>query len=733
MRPLASTTRQVLLLQPLLDRERPNMEARRASMPSSMCCFLRLFLLATLCTGAHANFTHGNIPKWLDCPSPPPSPAPSQPPSNNDTAGNSKFQDNVVKLLFSLPSSAAANAGFASLSTGDGGDRAFVRGLCRGDLQMGDCKTCLRKAALDINGSCIGNRRAAIWYEWCFLFYADTNASTPYEEGFRKALHNVDEVSNKAAFEKTYYELMTPLSARAVNGTPESPATAPMFATGEKVYDHDAPFAPNGVMYGMVQCMRDRTAAECRQCLQASVPVPPKDWYGYQGAVVLSYNCYLRMEIYTFYDVALDGQQAPPPLAPSPSSFVPNSTGERKGKKGARVIIAVALPVGTIIIVVVILVAVLLCKRKDGQKLTPPEDCSNKEDIGCVDLEQLNLPFLLAATDNFSEENKLGEGGFGEVFKGTIQSGELIAVKRLSKHSSQGFDELKNELVLAAKLKHRNLTPLIGVCLQQEKLLVYEYMPNSSLDTFLFDPVKRHQLDWGKRFMIICGIARGLRYLHEESRLKVIHRDLKPSNVLLDADMNPKISDFGLARAFVGDQSRDVTRRPAGTLGYMSPEYAYCGHVSTKSDMFSFGVIVLEMITGRKSNSTFECLDSTSLLSYVWRKWKTGSAADVVDASLSGQYPENEVLNCLEVGLLCVQENPADRPDASAVVLLLGSPNSTADEVRPEPSRPAFFFGAGGSGSLGSGSSGSALIGGGKPPSASSSDNVMTISDFQPR
>ncbi|TVT97128.1 hypothetical protein EJB05_57639 [Eragrostis curvula] len=608
MRPLASTTRQVLLLQPLLDRERPNMEARRASMPSSMCCFLRLFLLATLCTGAHANFTHGNIPKWLDCPSPPPSPAPSQPPSNNDTAGNSKFQDNVVKLLFSLPSSAAANAGFASLSTGDGGDRAFVRGLCRGDLQMGDCKTCLRKAALDINGSCIGNRRAAIWYEWCFLFYADTNASTPYEEGFRQALHNVDEVSNKAAFEKTYYELMTPLSARAVNGTPESPATAPMFATGEKVYDHDAPFAPNGVMYGMVQCMRDRTAAECDKCLQASVQVPPKDWYGYQGAVVLSYNCYLRMEIYTFYDVALDGQQAPPPLAPSPSSFVPNSTGERKGKKGARVIIAVALPVGTIIIVVVILVAVLLCKRKDGQKLTPPEDCSNKEDIGCVDLEQLNLPFLLAATDNFSEENKLGEGGFGEVFKGTIQSGELIAVKRLSKHSSQGFDELKNELVLAAKLKHRNLTPLIGVCLQQEKLLVYEYMPNSSLDTFLF----------------------------------------------------------------------------------------------------------------------------VSLMA-VWRKWKTGSAADVVDASLSGQYPENEVLNCLEVGLLCVQENPADRPDASAVVLLLGSPNSTADEVRPEPSRPAFFFGAGGSGSLGSGSSGSALIGGGKPPSASSSDNVMTISDFQPR
>ncbi|KAK3123094.1 hypothetical protein QOZ80_8AG0623750 [Eleusine coracana subsp. coracana] len=321
--------------------------------------------------------------------------------------------------------------------------------------------------------------------------------------------------------------------------------------------------------------------------------------------------------------------------------------------------------------------------------------------------------------------------------KGTLKTGEHIAVKRLSKHLSQGFHELKNELVLAAKLKHKNLAPLIGVCLQQEKLLVYEYMPNSSLDTFLFDPVKRLQLDWGKRFTIVCGIAQGLRYLHEESRLKVIHRDLKRSNVLLDAGMNPEISDFDLARAFGGDQSRDKTRRPAGTLGYMSPEYAYCGHVSTKSDMFNFGVIVLEMVTRRKSNSTYENLNSTPLLSYVWKKWSSGLAADVVDASLQGQYPENEVLNCLEVGLLCVQDNPADRLDASEVVPLLGKSNSMPDESRRVPSRPAFFFAPRGDtvslGAAVSGSSSDAPIRDGHPPSTVSSDNVMTISDFQPR
>ncbi|CAL4997731.1 unnamed protein product [Urochloa decumbens] len=696
--------------------------------------------LSTVVTSQEIQFT------WVDCQT---SAAPSPAPSPSSSA-NSTFWSNVAALLDALPS-AAAPTGFASLSRGNGADRAFVRGLCRGDTSPADCADYLRSAALGIRRNCnSSSRRAAIWYDdgsgvtipapmFCFVSYADTNASTAYERRYRYENYNNGVARDKRAFENTYNTLMARLAARVVNGssgdtTPPPSSVAPMFATGEAMYYSSV--VPNGTtMYGMVQCMRDRTAAECGRCLQDSIPRLPGCCYGNMGGLVLGYDCYLRMEMYTFYDLALDPAPAPPPLAPTPTSTPFNN--QRHGKNGI-VMLAVALPAGIVLVLIAILVAVFRCKKKTGQKITQTDTSNNEDDMSYdFELDPLNLPVLTAATNNFAKENKLGEGGFGEVFKGTLPHGEVIAVKRLSQHSSQGFHELKNELVLVAKLKHRNLVRLMGVCLHG-KLLVYEYMPNGSLDTIIFDPVKRQQLDWSKRFMIICGIARGLLYLHEESRLKVIHRDLKPSNVLLDEDMNPKISDFGLAKAFVRDQSRDVTIRPVGTLGYMPPEYAYFGHVSTKTDMFSFGVIILEMVTGRRSNSMFERPDSTPLLSFVWEKWRMGAATDVVDASLGtcGQYPESEVLNCIEVGLLCVQENPNNRPDASSVVLMLSSSTSSPGEGPRTPSRPAFFFGSNNI-STGRGpatlSSSASLIGSEQTSTEPVSNNDVTISEFQPR
>ncbi|XVF27763.1 hypothetical protein REPUB_Repub14bG0136800 [Reevesia pubescens] len=304
------------------------------------------------------------------------------------------------------------------------------------------------------------------------------------------------------------------------------------------------------------------------------------------------------------------------------------------------------------------------------------------------DLPFFDLSTIAAATDNFSSDNKLGQGGFGSVYKGVLFNGKEIAVKRLSKYSGQGVKEFKNEIVLMAKLQHRNLVRMLGCCIEgEEKMLIYEYLPNKSLDSIIFDESKRSLLDWKKRLEIICAIARGILYLHQDSRLRIIHRDLKASNVLLDAAMNPKISDFGTARLFGGDQIEGETKRVVGTYGYMSPEYAMEGHFSMKSDAYSFGVLLLEIITGKKNGGDFPDSPSLNLVGHVWNLWKEDKAMEVVDSALGDSYPADEFLKCIQIGLLCVQEHATDRPMMSAVVFMLS--NETA---LPSPQQPAFII-----------------------------------------
>ncbi|GMP75021.1 hypothetical protein CsSME_00032246 [Camellia sinensis var. sinensis] len=290
------------------------------------------------------------------------------------------------------------------------------------------------------------------------------------------------------------------------------------------------------------------------------------------------------------------------------------------------------------------------------------------DSVDTSELPIIDFDKILVATHNFSTTNKLGEGGFGPVYKGRLEDGHQVAVKRLSRHSGQGVEEFKNEIVLISKLQHRNLVRLLGCCIEgEEKVLVYEYMTNKSLDTFLFDATKRVKLDWATRFHIIQGIARGLLYLHRDSCLRVIHRDLKASNILLDNDMNPKISDFGLAQTFrVTQELANTHREPLFyTLhpnkqttrntyilfiywkyynfgGYMSPEYAMGGLFSEKSDVYSFGVLLLEMVT--------------------WELYNEGQASDVVD-----------------------EDHVADRPTVSIVVLMLSN-----EMDLPHPKQPTF-------------------------------------------
>ncbi|XP_043719675.1 G-type lectin S-receptor-like serine/threonine-protein kinase At4g03230 [Telopea speciosissima] len=310
------------------------------------------------------------------------------------------------------------------------------------------------------------------------------------------------------------------------------------------------------------------------------------------------------------------------------------------------------------------------------------------KDEKTIDVPFFDFESIMAATNNFSNLNKLGQGGFGPVYKGMLMGGKEIAVKRVSRSSGQGLEEFKNEVLLIAKLQHRNLVRLLGYSIKgDEKILLYEYMPNKSLDSFIFGQSRCALLNWEKRFNIILGIARGLLYLHQDSRLRIIHRDLKTSNILLDEEMNPKISDFGLARIFGGNQSAENTNRVVGTYGYMSPEYAFDGIFSTKSDIFSFGVVLLEIISGMK-NAGFHSEHSLSLLGYAWELWKEDKVLDFMDKSLLCEsYNAHEVSKCFHVGLLCVQEDAGRRPTMSNVIFMLGSEIVTL----PTPKEPAFI------------------------------------------
>ncbi|GAB4826826.1 hypothetical protein Ancab_040009 [Ancistrocladus abbreviatus] len=366
-------------------------------------------------------------------------------------------------------------------------------------------------------------------------------------------------------------------------------------------------------------------------------------------------------------------------------------------KKKDRTELIVSLTTALIVIISIIPITYAMCKLKAKRREKEVEKQTThsgshlfghrKSEVKLDELPVFKLEKLVVATNNFDESNKLGQGGFGPVYKGKLEDGQEIAVKRLSRTSGQGLEEFMNEVVVISKLQHRNLVRLLGCCAERdEKMLIYEYMPNKSLDAFLCDPSRRNILNWEKRFNIIEGICRGILYLHRDSRLRIIHRDLKVSNILLDEDLNPKISDFGMARIFGGNQDHDNTRRVVGTYGYMSPEYAMRGQFSEKSDVFSFGVLLLEIINGKRNSSFWIDGESLSLLGYGWKLWNEGNMISFVDPNILSPCSLEQILRCLQVGLLCVQELPRDRPNISTVVSMVGGEIANLSQ----PKQPGF-------------------------------------------
>ncbi|CAL5086161.1 unnamed protein product [Urochloa decumbens] len=295
---------------------------------------------------------------------------------------------------------------------------------------------------------------------------------------------------------------------------------------------------------------------------------------------------------------------------------------------------------------------------------------------------------LVAATASFLNENLLGSGGFGSVYKGKLRSGAEIAVKRLSSRSNQGLEQFKTEVQLLVKLQHTNLVRLVGCCVnEEEKLLVYEYMPNGSLDQFIFDQ-QGPLLDWNQRLRIMEGIAEGILYLHKYSRVRVIHRDLKSSNVLLDKDFNPKISDFGLARIFRSNMMESNSKRIAGTYAYMAPEYASKGTFSVKTDVCSFGVLMLEIVSGKRNSSS-----DHNMLEHAWQLWREGRESELIDLRLGVCSEVAAIVRCIKVALLCVQDSATDRPTMADVLAMLAAIDGAAS--LPDPKLPRQLLSSG--------------------------------------
>ncbi|KAL6542895.1 hypothetical protein OROHE_010415 [Orobanche hederae] len=324
-------------------------------------------------------------------------------------------------------------------------------------------------------------------------------------------------------------------------------------------------------------------------------------------------------------------------------------------KNEGKLVIIIPVVTGVAFVSICIFIAWFLMAKKKGKHIEDQKTLERlqsdssaivlKDESNKVNIQELPLftfKTLADATNQFHDDSMLGRGGFGYVYKGTLTNGKDITVKRLSADSGQGKEEFRNEAIVISKVQHRNLVKLLGCCVErEEKMLVYEYMSNKSLDVCLFDLMDPSQqiLDWKKRFSIIEGIGRGLLCLHMDSRLKIIHRDLKPSNVLLHEDYNPKISDFGMARIFGGNQDQGSTARVVGTYGYMA-----------------------------------------------WKLWSEGNSMVFADRTVENSDFEAEIVRYIHIALLCVQEFPKDRPAVQTVLSMISREIGSL----PLPKQPLF-------------------------------------------
>ncbi|KAL2333160.1 hypothetical protein Fmac_014373 [Flemingia macrophylla] len=547
---------------------------------------------------------------------------------------------------------------FATAQATNGTNPVYAMFQCRNYLSITHCATCLATAAAQIRNCSAGANGARVIYDGCFLRYESNDffdQIMPRNSILCGNQTAEDSTDFTAAGKQVLMDLL--IATPKISG----------FYAATKTQ------VSGGGIYAIAQCAESLAQDTCSECLSVEHS-SIQGCLSHTNGRAFDAGCFTRYSESPFF---ADNQTID--ITP----FL------NQGGSSSKKWVIIGVVVGGAVLLVILLLLFPLYRRSRSPKRAPRGIILEATELKAP--TKYKYSDLKAATKNFSEKNKLGEGGFGTVYKGTLKNGKVVAVKKLiTGKSSKIDDDFESEVTLISNVHHKNLVRLLGCCSKgKDRILVYEYMANNSLDKILFG-TKKGTLSWKQRYDIILGIARGLTYLHEEFHVSIIHRDIKTGNILLDDEFQPKISDFGLIRLLPGDQSH-LSTKFAGTMGYTAPEYALHGQLSEKADTYSFGIVVLEIISGQKStdvNIVEDDSDDEYLLRRAWKLYERGMHLELVDKSLDpNTYDTEEMKRIIDTALLCTQASTATRPAMSEVVVLLSS-NEFVEHMRP--SMPIF-------------------------------------------
>ncbi|KAF8104232.1 hypothetical protein N665_0176s0043 [Sinapis alba] len=519
---------------------------------------------------------------------------------------------------------------------------------CRQDLSVSHCRHCFNERKQELDETCSSFSSGRVHSDNCFLRF-DTR---DFSEEF------VDPRFDRTRCKKT---------GSVVDGfwrdLDEAFVNATLKAVKKGGFGAASVSSSGGSpgVYALAQCWQRLDGNSCRDCL-VNARSSLRGCESYEARAFFT-GCYLKYSTHKFFDDDVVLKPDDDEGSYIKSSYYPDLSDQDVLKLAVA---AFSLSILTS------LGAFISYRRFSRERKAQIPSCSN-----------FKYEVLEKATESFHDSMKLGQGGAGSVYKGILPDGSVVAVKKLFFNTREWADQFFNEVNLISGVQHKNLVRLLGCSIEGPKsLLVYEYVHNRSLDQILFMKNTVHILSWKQRFNIIIGISEGLEYLHRGSEVKIIHRDIKTSNILLDQNLSPKIADFGLARSLGTDKTQTNTGI-AGTLGYLAPEYLIKGQLTEKADVYAFGVLIIEIATGKKNNAFSQ--GTSSVLHSVWEHFKADTLKGSVDPRLKGMFTEEEALKVLEIGLLCVQSSVELRPSMSEIVYMLKNNDCKFDSPKQPP------------------------------------------------